>query len=261
MIRAGFIVVLFAVGQAEDAKVPHEDDEIRLVRIKANPEEYAGKEFIICGGLEINDSYYGGYRDAKDSHYSLYFREIGETQTDLSIDSCRLYLSKKDGSPIVDAIADFAEQNRKKGVRFYKLARVKATILPRIFHRNDDKPWNLMEVVDVQFIEKDFSGWKPWEIETREKERRARENDARRKLAAKRDAEKEAAQKEKEAAEALKWREWTDDKGIKFKAKFSGVTSGQVKLVKEDGSAVKLALDKLPKEEQDWIKEKKWTKK
>jgi hypothetical protein len=258
MIRACLAVVLFAAGQADTVKVPHEDDETPLVRVKANPEKYIGKEFVICGGLEIDDYYNFEYDNAHESHYSLGFREAGETLNDLG-PRAHVYLPKTIGASIVDSIVKSAEQ--KKAKHSYKLARVKVTLDRRRIRAGQEIQWDMLEAIDVQFCDKDKLEWQPWIIESRKQAEQAQNEEARKKEQAKREAEKKAAQEKKDVADALKWREWTGPKGAKFKAKFSGVTSGQVKLVKEDGSAVKLALDKLPKEEQDWIKEKKWTKK
>lgn len=75
---------------------------------------------------------------------------------------------------------------------------------------------------------------------------------------AKLEAEKAKETKQKADAEAARWRTWTDPKGAQIRAKFSGVLSGSVNLVKEDGTKFSIPLDKLPKEEQEWIKNKKW---
>ena len=61
------------------------------------------------------------------------------------------------------------------------------------------------------------------------------------------EAKRQAEKEHKAAVEAAKWRTWTDSSGKhKIKAKFSGVISGIVKLVKEDGSAVRIPLKSYP---------------
>jgi uncharacterized cupin superfamily protein len=68
-------------------------------------------------------------------------------------------------------------------------------------------------------------------------------------------ADKAKAEKErKEAAEAAKWRTWTDASGEhKTDAKFVGIIAGKVKLIKRDGSSVQVPLDKLSDEDREWI--------
>ena len=68
------------------------------------------------------------------------------------------------------------------------------------------------------------------------------------------EAKRQAEKEHKAAVEAAKWRTWTDASGKhKIKAKYSGMISGKVKLVKEDGSAVWIPLEKLSDEDQKWI--------
>ena len=63
----------------------------------------------------------------------------------------------------------------------------------------------------------------------------------------------------KEAIEAAKWRTWTDATGEhKIEAQFGGLAFGKVKLIKRDGSTVRLPLEKLSDEDQKWVKGKKW---
>jgi len=57
MIHAVAFLALLALGQTEVKKVPNLDDETRLVRIKADPDKYIGKSFIISGRLRIDDYY------------------------------------------------------------------------------------------------------------------------------------------------------------------------------------------------------------
>ena len=68
------------------------------------------------------------------------------------------------------------------------------------------------------------------------------------------EAKRQAEKEHKAAVEAAKWRTWSDASGKhEIKAKYSGAISGKVKLVKEDGSAVWIPLEKLSDEDQKWI--------
>jgi hypothetical protein len=91
-----------------------------------------------------------------------------------------------------------------------------------------------------------------------EREHDANSPEARRQAKARAIAEQKQREKERrEAAEAAKWRTWTDSTGKKIEAKYSGVISGTVRLVKEDGSAIKIPLEELSEGDQDWIKSRK----
>ena len=78
----------------------------------------------------------------------------------------------------------------------------------------------------------------------------------------KKEAEKKAAEEKAEAdrkaaIEEAKWRTWTDSTGqFKTKAMFGGMAGGKVKLIKKDGSTVRLSLEALSEEDRQWIKNK-----
>jgi len=89
--------------------------------------------------------------------------------------------------------------------------------------------------------------------ETIEKEKAQRE-----KAEADKEAATEKAKADRIAAEEkAKWRTWTDSTGqYKTEAEFGGVAGGKVKLIKKDGSTVRLPLEQLSAEDQQWIKNK-----
>jgi outer membrane protein assembly factor BamB len=56
------------------------------------------------------------------------------------------------------------------------------------------------------------------------------------------------------ALEKAKWRTWTDATGEhQVQAKFNGVISGTVKLLKADGATLEVPLEKLSDEDREWI--------
>ena len=68
------------------------------------------------------------------------------------------------------------------------------------------------------------------------------------------EAKRQAEKEHQEALEAAKWRTWTDSGGKhKTEAKFGGSVFGKVKLIKRDGTAVQVPLEKLSDEDRKWI--------
>jgi len=54
------------------------------------------------------------------------------------------------------------------------------------------------------------------------------------------------------------FRTWTDSTGQhKTEAKFAGMAFGKVKLMKEDGTTIELSFERLSKEDQQWIEDRK----
>ena len=66
-----------------------------------------------------------------------------------------------------------------------------------------------------------------------------------------------AKQDRKDAIEAAKWRTWTDATGEHhIEARLGGVSAGNVKLTKRDGTVLTMPLEKLSDEDQEWIKKR-----
>ncbi len=125
--------------------------------IQADPKEYVGKTMILLGGLKVTNHYNYSYRDAEDTHYSLDFGEWGEDTASPTGKSAYVYLPRKVGAGIIAALV---ETSRKGPAGYHKSARVKVTLRPEFYAQ--DKQWNMLEVHDVQWIEKDFKRWQPW---------------------------------------------------------------------------------------------------
>lgn len=195
-----------------DKKVPHLEDETSLIRIKATPETAVGKTAIICGGVEIGDYYNFSYGNSEESHFSLKFKEAGETFGDISGESANLYFAKTRGQEAIEVLAKAAEKN--KGGRVLKLARVKVTLVAGRFQ--SDKQWDMFEVLDMQFFDNAADKWLPWIVETQlesekklaaakaEEARTRREEAVKAKLAAMKAQEKPPKSKEEAAAAKLK---------------------------------------------------------
>jgi len=115
------------------------------------------------------------------------------------------------------------------------LARVKVTLVPERYA--EDKRWNQLEVLDVQFINAHFSGWQPWLIKPYVAEMVAR--------------------KEAEEFEAKK-RRWTDNTGtFHVEAVLMSFDDSSVTLKKRDGSHVTVPLERLSEVDRKYVEEQR----
>lgn len=254
MIYSFIILALFGQVQ-EDIAIPLKGDETSLIRVKADPDKYLGKEIIICGGVAISDYYNFGYENSHNTHYSLKFVELGK-DTNQKGEDVSLYFQKRLGAAIIQTITKEAEQSKGN---FYKIARVKVLLDSHRFA--DGKQWDLLEVRDVQFLRDNKKDWMPWIIENQaSNERKKLEELEKLKLEEKRQKEALALEKQKVIEEA-KWHKWTSADG-KFtsEAKFLRQTGGIVYLQKRDGKSIEIPKEKLSKENLDWINNRGWTK-
>jgi hypothetical protein len=72
-------------------------------------------------------------------------------------------------------------------------------------------------------------------------------------------AKVEARKKRVAEIDEKKWHNWTAATGKHTtEAKFSGVASGTVTLIKRDGTKIKVPLEKLSDDDKEWISKRKW---
>jgi len=256
-------------GQFADVKIEHLKEEVKLVRIKADPAKFLAANnhqfpfedsFVICGTIEIDDYYNFSYDDLEHLYQSIRFQEVGDVLKNRSKESCHLYFSRAFGQPAIDSIVDLTENSKEPVI----LARVKV-VLNGIFY-NREKQWDMLEVQDIQIARNGYKEWGPWLVEESQSKKKA---EAEKLAAMKADERKQAEMKadEKRAAEVNKAVEAERAKYREFKingetitAKYSGIVSGALRLTLKDGKTISTKLEKLTKEEQSWIKEKKWLK-
>jgi|GEM_PF-4886085 hypothetical protein len=122
----------------------------RLSQIKANPADYLGKSFTVCGRIEVSDSWYGTY--SSEHFYSLTFFELDKDGTDIDVSNLvHFYLPRKYGRNMVDAVQK-TESNKTSFVR------IAGTLSKANYKEPED--WDQLEVEDIQFLDKK-GGWQP----------------------------------------------------------------------------------------------------
>jgi hypothetical protein len=131
-------------------------DEASLTKVKANPRDYISKEFVIVGGLAVDNYFNYGYLEAEKTHVSLYLRE---TRADGSLtgEYAYLYLSRSISAALVEAITKTVDEGYGG-----KIVRVKVAILRSRNTEGSSSP--LAELLDWQFLNAQGTGWQPWAI-------------------------------------------------------------------------------------------------
>ena len=139
--------------------VPIVGDETALVRVKATPSDFVGKEFYLCGALSVSDYYNFRYLRAADSHYSLRWRPITKDAKIANGDSCTIYADRSIAGPLVAAITERQEHGADA-----MAVRTKVTLRPS---SPDDlaRGWDCLELLDWQFLTDDKQSWGPWAFE------------------------------------------------------------------------------------------------
>ena len=84
-------------------KIPMRGDELSMTRLKADPLDYVGKEFVVCGGISVSDYYNFKYSAAK-THYSFQFRPVDSDGKTASSDWAHLYLDRLLGRALSERV-------------------------------------------------------------------------------------------------------------------------------------------------------------
>lgn len=238
------------VAAEPERKVPFKGDEVPLVRIKAGPAAYVGKEFVICGAVQLDDYYSYEYWNAAGTHHSLFLAEVSQDGLPLA-ERAFLYLSRKTGAPIIERL--LAKQEKAPKGQSY-LVRATATILPARF---DPNGWQLFELLDIQFP---TEGWKDWEegvLAKMEADKAKAKQDSDRLAIERAQQFAEEKQKQLKALEP-QFRTWTDKSGkYKTVARFSGMAVGNVKLQLENGQVIMVSVDNLSDADKEYLEERR----
>ncbi|MDD4891034.1 MAG: hypothetical protein PHU85_14020 [Phycisphaerae bacterium] len=141
----------------KDEGVKPVGDETSLTLVKAKPQTYLNKPFIITGIVEMSDYYNFGYRDAKKTHYALRFRAVDARGNAGSW--AWLYQQRTLGDDIVNVLTKEDKPDKSIPIRF------KVTVSSDYVKTFDDAQ-EQYEVIDWQFL---GTGGKlsPWRSEVR----------------------------------------------------------------------------------------------
>ena len=198
-----------------------------------------------------------GYRASTSTHYSLTFLQVVSESPQTTGERCHLYLKRdvQAGRSIIDRIITETRDSQT-----LKRARVKVTLVSGRYR--DGEQWDHLELLDVQFVKDNGDDWGPWLVESIQKQERdvaaaaevaaAKATETRQKQ-----LEEERLKREAERRASLT-RVWSDSSGkFSVKAEFAGLIGGKVKLLRPDGAAITVELEKLSKTDRDWIRSRK----
>lgn len=129
------------------SSLPKNQDSLPLIRLKGSPEKYANTFFYMVGFAAIDDYYNYRYLDAERTHSSFRFTEINEMCE--PGETVHLFAPKDFSSGLTDVLIALAE--KKLG---HVPVRVKCTFSPA-----GENPWDILTLVDWQFLDETGTGW------------------------------------------------------------------------------------------------------
>jgi hypothetical protein len=139
--------------------VPLVGDETSLVRVKAAPREFIGKQITITCTAEVSDYFNYGYSNASTTHFSLRCQPV-DASGQFKGDDCQVYADRKVSAALVDAVSAFQEKTSKP-----MICRIRATLDPKRLRGDGDlgSLWSLMELLNWQFLNSDKKTWSDWQ--------------------------------------------------------------------------------------------------
>lgn len=117
-------------------------DAVPLTKLKAKPQDFVGKDFVVIGRMKVDDYYNYSYGNAEDSHYSFHLDEavLGDDGELTSGEYVNVYSLKQTSSGISDSLSDSREG---------RIVRVTVS-LERYTEAED---WKFLELKDVQYLD------------------------------------------------------------------------------------------------------------
>jgi len=131
-------------------------DETPLSAINARATNFIDKAFVLYGGAGISDYYNWQWRDAKETHFSIAFREVNDGRAGAT---ASLFLLRGPGEDFADALIEASKRSAHRRVR------LKATIPGNRY--DPDSGQIMAEILDWQFLMPDGT-WGPWASEVKD---------------------------------------------------------------------------------------------
>lgn len=131
-------------------------EEVSLVRLKGNPEDYIGKDFILCGGVATDNYFNFGYSEASQTHYSFRFFQVDKDMRVTSNDMAHVYLPKSIGKGFAERVTQVMEGGANAMV-----VRLRCRVDPRRIGSDHDQILSHIGIVDWAYANPE-GGWKPW---------------------------------------------------------------------------------------------------
>jgi hypothetical protein len=132
------------------SSVPFTGEETPLTAVEAYPEQYIGETFIVIGGIRVSDYYFCNYREARRTHVSLDFDELGPDKSSTG-KSMYLYVRKEISEDLVKEITKTIYRGYQS-----KLIRAKVSILQNPY---DPDCGIQAELINWQFLSSDKKSW------------------------------------------------------------------------------------------------------
>jgi hypothetical protein len=143
------------------ATLPIVGDETSIARIKANPQEYIGKDFILVGGIKVSDYYNFGFSNAAADFYSFRMRTATQ-KGDLTSDDVAIYVSRFDGA----VLAELATKSEEQKGDVLLAVRLHCTIHAQRLEGDTSHAADSIEATDWQVLAPDGRLWMPWTFES-----------------------------------------------------------------------------------------------
>lgn len=138
---------------------PDVGEIVTFTRIKGTPGAYFGRDFVMAGGIKIDNYYNFGFAGAAGSHYSFSFTPFNPDGS-LSVENEGIYMLRGIGTVLAETMTRSEEKNGNM-----LAIRLKCKIDPGRCQGDVSNALHSIEVVDWQFSVADGKGWMPWAYE------------------------------------------------------------------------------------------------
>jgi hypothetical protein len=141
--------------------LPVVGDEVSLARIKANPDQYTDRPFVITGGIKVSN-YYNFWFDNKASDYFSFDLTPVAADGQVASEGVPVYVSRFFGTALTERVTRVEERSRDT----ISAVRLRCIIRSERLQGDVSNALHVIEATDWQVPSSDWKSWMPWTFES-----------------------------------------------------------------------------------------------
>jgi len=142
-------------------KLPVVGDEVSLARIKANPDQYTDRPFVITGGIKVSN-YYNYWFDKKASDFYSFDLTPVASDGQVAGQDVPVYVSRFLGTALAERVTRVEERARNT----ITAVRLRCIIRSERLQGDLSNAVHVIESTDWQVPSSNLKSWMPWTFES-----------------------------------------------------------------------------------------------
>jgi len=141
--------------------LPVVGDEVSLPRIKANPDQYTDRPFVITGGIKVSNYYNFWFGNMASDYFSFDLTPVA-ADGQVESESVPVYVSRFLGAVLAERVTRVEERSRDT----ITAVRLRCVIRSERLQGDVSNVLHAIEATDWQVPASDWKSWMPWTFES-----------------------------------------------------------------------------------------------